>query len=152
MATAVSLGVVCALGLALGSARHRVVAVGCALTLLLPLALSFSRGAWIATLVTCSVQLMLAGVRRALKIGVVLAAVCTTLVGGLGVGTAVLEERIDSITQVTATPISRSSTGTRCGRRPRPSGVSTPGRCRSEEFPRTPGRARAARSVIGQRS
>lgn len=104
MATAVSLGVVCALGLALGSARHRAVAVACALTLLLPLALSFSRGAWIATLVTCSVQLMLAGVRRALRTGVVLAAVCITLVGGLGVGTAVLEERIGSITRVTATP------------------------------------------------
>ncbi|MGA5707914.1 O-antigen ligase family protein [Streptomyces cellulosae] len=104
MATVVSLGVVCAVGLALGSARHRMVAVSCALTLLLPLALSFSRGAWIATLVTCSVQLVLAGVRRTLKTCVVLAAVCTVLAGVPGAGTAVLEERIDSITRVTATP------------------------------------------------
>ncbi|MFG2632979.1 O-antigen ligase family protein [Streptomyces sp. NPDC048362] len=106
MATAVSFGLVCAVGLMLGrrAVRERVLAGGCALALLLPLALSFSRGAWIATTVTLTVQLLLAGVRRALKAGVVVAAVCVVLVGGFGVGTAMLQERIDSITRVTDAP------------------------------------------------
>ncbi|MFG2605856.1 O-antigen ligase family protein [Streptomyces sp. NPDC048514] len=106
MAAAVSFGLVCAVGLALGrsSARERGIAAGCALALLLPLALSFSRGAWIATVVTLTVQLLLAGVRRALKAGAVVVAACVVLVGGFGVGTAMLQERIDSITQVTDAP------------------------------------------------
>ncbi|MFF1718795.1 O-antigen ligase family protein [Streptomyces sviceus] len=106
MATVVSFGLVCALGLALGrtSVRQRVVAAGCALALLMPLALSFSRGAWIATAVTCSVQLVLAGLRRALVVGAVVAAVGVVLVGGFGVGSAQLQERISSITQVTDAP------------------------------------------------
>lgn len=106
MATVVSFGLVCAVGLALGRTplRQRALAVGCALALLLPLALSFSRGAWIATAVTCAVQLALAGLRRALKVGAVLAAAGVILVGGFGVGTAMLQERISSITQVTDAP------------------------------------------------
>ncbi|KUM90534.1 O-antigen ligase family protein [Streptomyces pseudovenezuelae] len=106
MATVVSFGLVCALGLALGraSVRQRMVAAGCALALLMPLALSFSRGAWIATAVTCSVQLVLAGLRRALVVGAVVAAVGVVLVGGFGVGSAQLQERISSITQVTDAP------------------------------------------------
>ncbi|MFE7902798.1 O-antigen ligase family protein [Streptomyces sp. NPDC057424] len=106
MATVVSLGLVCAVGLALGSApvRQRVVALACALVLLPPLALSFSRGAWIATAVTCAVLLLLGGVRRALAAGAVVAAVSVVLVGGFGVGTAMLQERIGSITQVADTP------------------------------------------------
>ncbi|MFF5569446.1 O-antigen ligase family protein [Streptomyces luteogriseus] len=106
MATVVSLGLVCALGLALGSApvRQRVVALACALVLLPPLALSFSRGAWIATAVTCVVQLLLGGLRRAFATGAVVAAACAILVGGFGVGTAMLQERISSITQVADAP------------------------------------------------
>ncbi|MFJ1974852.1 O-antigen ligase family protein [Streptomyces sp. NPDC087903] len=106
MASVVSFGLVCALGLALGRApvRHRAVAAGCALALLLPLALSFSRGAWIATAVTCVAQLLLAGTRRALKVGAVLVAVSVVLVGGFGVGSAMLQERIGSITQVADAP------------------------------------------------
>jgi O-antigen ligase len=106
MATVVSLGLVCALGLALGSApvRQRVVALAGALVLLVPLALSFSRGAWIATAVTCSVQLLLGGVRRAFAAGAVVAAASVILVGGFGVGTAMLQERISSITQVADAP------------------------------------------------
>ncbi|MDQ0910445.1 O-antigen ligase [Streptomyces canus] len=106
MATVVALGLVCALGLALGrtSVRQRGVAVLCALALLLPLALSFSRGAWIATAVTCTVQLVLAGVRRALKAALAVVAAGVVLVGGLGVGSAMLQERLDSITQVTDSP------------------------------------------------
>ncbi|MFJ4692114.1 O-antigen ligase family protein [Streptomyces sp. NPDC088766] len=106
MATVVSFGLVCAVGLALGRspARQRAVATACALGLLLPLALSFSRGAWIATAVTCSAQLVLAGPRRALKAGAVAVAAGVVLVGGLGVGTAMLQERISSITQVADAP------------------------------------------------
>jgi O-antigen ligase len=106
MATVVSLGLVCAVGLALGSApvRQRVVALACALVLLPPLALSFSRGAWIATAVTCAVQLLLGGVRRALAAGAVVVAASVILVGGFGVGTAMLQERISSITQVADAP------------------------------------------------
>ncbi|GGL70229.1 membrane protein [Streptomyces fumigatiscleroticus] len=106
MATAVSVGLVCAVGLALGhtSVRQRCAAAGCAVLLLAPLAVSFSRGAWIATAVTCAVQLVLAGVRRALKAGAALVAAGVLLVGGFGAGTAMLQERIDSITQVADAP------------------------------------------------
>ena len=106
MATVVSFGLVCAVGLALGrtSVRQRAIAAGCAVALLLPLALSFSRGAWIATAVTCLAQLLLTGMRRALKVGAVVAAAAVILVGGFGVGTAMLQERIDSITRVTDAP------------------------------------------------
>ncbi|MDN0196926.1 O-antigen ligase family protein [Streptomyces sp. S.PNR 29] len=106
MATAVSLGLVCAVGIALGraSVRQRAAAAGCALVLLLPLAVSFSRGAWIATAVTCAVQLALAGLRRALKVAAAVAAVGVILVGGFGVGTVMLQQRIDSIAQVADAP------------------------------------------------
>ncbi|MFI1024444.1 O-antigen ligase family protein [Streptomyces olivaceus] len=106
MATVVSLGLVCAVGLALGPApvRRRLLAAGCALALLLPLALSFSRGAWIATAVTCAVQLLLAGARRALAVGAAVVAAAVVLVGGFGVGTALLQERVGSITQVADAP------------------------------------------------
>ncbi|MEU8713880.1 O-antigen ligase family protein [Streptomyces sp. NPDC048663] len=106
MATVVSFGLVCALGLALGRSpvRQRMVAAGCALGLLLPLAVSFSRGAWIATVLTCGVQLALAGLRRALQVAAVAVAAGVVLVGGFGVGTAMLQERLSSIGQVTDAP------------------------------------------------
>ncbi|MGY1500680.1 O-antigen ligase family protein [Streptomyces sp. QTS52] len=106
MATVVAFGLMCALGLALGAtaARQRAVAAGCALVLLAPLAVSFSRGAWIATSAACTLQLMLAGMRRALKVGAVVAASAVILVGGLGLGSVMLQERISSIGQVTDAP------------------------------------------------
>jgi O-antigen ligase len=106
MATAVSLGLVCAVGIALGrlSVRQRVTAAACAVVLLLPLALSFSRGAWIATVLTCTLQLVLAGLRRALKVVAATFAAGVILVGGFGVGSALLQQRIDSIAQVTDAP------------------------------------------------
>ncbi|MER5471488.1 O-antigen ligase family protein [Streptomyces sp. NPDC002935] len=106
MASVVAFGLVCAVALALGTstARQRAVAVLCALALLPPLALSFSRGAWIATAVACGAQLVLAGLRRAVKVGAMVAAAGVILVGGLGVGTAMLQERITSITQVADAP------------------------------------------------
>ncbi|MEV6486169.1 O-antigen ligase family protein [Streptomyces sp. NPDC051576] len=106
MATVVSFGLICALALALGrtGVRQRAVATTCTFALLLPLALSFSRGAWIATAATCAVQLALAGLRRALKVAAAVTAAGVVLVGGFGVGTAMLQERISSITQVTDAP------------------------------------------------
>ncbi|MFK0151686.1 O-antigen ligase family protein [Streptomyces sp. NPDC090493] len=106
MATVVSFGLVCALGLALGRSpvRQRVAAGACTLALLLPLAVSFSRGAWIATVLTCGVQLALAGLRRALQVAAVAVAAGVVLVGGFGVGTAMLQERLSSIGQVTDAP------------------------------------------------
>ncbi|GHG93933.1 O-antigen ligase family protein [Streptomyces lanatus] len=106
MASVVALGVVAATGLALGARqrRQRVVAAGCALVLLVPLALSFSRGAWISTAVTCGTLLLLVGVRRAAKAGAVAVAASVVLVGGFGVGATALQERLTSITQVTDAP------------------------------------------------
>ncbi|MFF7753639.1 O-antigen ligase family protein [Streptomyces sp. NPDC007971] len=106
MATVVAFGVVVATGLALGTKRRRqqVLATGCALALLVPLALSFSRGAWIATAAGCGAQLLLAGVRRAVTVCAAAAAAALLLVGGFGVGSAVLQERLTSITQVAAAP------------------------------------------------
>ncbi|WP_225821427.1 O-antigen ligase family protein [Streptomyces naphthomycinicus] len=106
MATVVAFGLVCAVGLALGRSgtRERVSAACCAFALSVPLALSFSRGAWIATAVTLTVQLVLAGVRRAVRIGAAVVAAGVVLVGGLGVGTAMLQERIDSISRVADAP------------------------------------------------
>ncbi|MEU3886141.1 O-antigen ligase family protein [Streptomyces sp. NPDC029041] len=106
MATAVALGLVCATGIALGrvSVRQRAAAAACASVLLLPLALSFSRGAWIATFLTCAVQLVLAGWRRALKVAAAAVAVGVILVGGFGVGSVLLQQRIGSIAQVADAP------------------------------------------------
>ncbi|WP_262058066.1 O-antigen ligase family protein [Streptomyces sp. STR69] len=108
MATVVSFGLICALALALGlgrkDVRQRTVAAACTFALLVPLALSFSRGAWIATAATCALQLALAGLRRALKVAAAVTAAGVVLVGGFGVGSAMLQERISSITQVTDAP------------------------------------------------
>ncbi|WP_149830166.1 O-antigen ligase family protein [Streptomyces tailanensis] len=107
MATVVSFGLVCAVGLALAprsAGRQQVWAVVCALLLLVPLALSFSRGAWIATAVACGAQLVLAGLRRAVTAGAVVAAVTVVLVGGFGVGSTLLQERVSSIGQVGDAP------------------------------------------------
>ncbi|MFJ3226980.1 O-antigen ligase family protein [Streptomyces sp. NPDC086783] len=106
MATVVAFGLVCAVALALGTgpARQRATAGACAAVLLAPLALSFSRGAWIATAVAVGAQLALAGMRRAMKAALVVTAAAVVLVGGVGVGTAMLQERISSITQVTDAP------------------------------------------------
>ena len=106
MATVVASGVVAATGLALGASaqRQRIVAAVCALVLLVPLTVSFSRGAWIATVAACGAQLLLAGVRRAVKVFLAAAAAGVVLVGGFGVGTQMLQERLDSITQITDAP------------------------------------------------
>ncbi|MFI1176893.1 O-antigen ligase family protein [Streptomyces melanogenes] len=109
MATVVAYGLVAAVAFALapdsGTGRaQRPAALVCAGLLLLPLALSFSRGAWIATAVTCVTLLLLAGVRRALRVAVTGVALAVVVVGGAGAGTALLQERLSSITQVADAP------------------------------------------------
>lgn len=106
MATVVSLGMVCAVGLALRphAAGQRAASGLCAVVLVLPLAVSFSRGAWIATAVACGLQVVLAGLRRAVTVFAAVAAVGVVLVGGLGIGSAMFQQRISSITQVTDSP------------------------------------------------
>jgi O-antigen ligase len=112
MATVVAYGLVICVGCALAPATVsagmpawlRPVALGCAAALVVPLAVSFSRGTWIATGVACAVLIVLSGGRRAVRIFAVLAAGAVLLVGGLGVGSALISERAASITQVTDAP------------------------------------------------
>ncbi|MFE4371281.1 O-antigen ligase family protein [Streptomyces sp. NPDC056835] len=92
-----------------GRGRHvarvrRAVALGCAGLLAVPLALSFSRGAWIATAVAVVLQLTLSGPRRAVVVVLVAGALGVVLVGGLGIGSQMINERLDSITRVTDAP------------------------------------------------
>ncbi|WP_432096541.1 O-antigen ligase family protein [Streptomyces sp. bgisy100] len=109
MATVVAHGVVLALALGLappaGSPRWvRPAALGTSALLLVPLAFSFSRGAWIATALACTAVLLLAGLRTALGSMAVLVAAAVVLVGGAGVGSALIGERLTSITEVAETP------------------------------------------------
>ncbi|MEU7071886.1 O-antigen ligase family protein [Streptomyces narbonensis] len=106
MATVVSYGLVVVTGIALGSGpgRARTAALVCAGLLFVPLVLSFSRGAWIATVLACGIQLLLAGPRRAARVALAAGALGVVLVGGLGIGSAMVKERVASITQVAAAP------------------------------------------------
>ncbi|WP_371616303.1 O-antigen ligase family protein [Streptomyces sp. NBC_00454] len=107
MATVVAYGLVAATAAALAPglpARLRRLSGAAALALTLPLVLSFSRGAWIATFAAAVLVMGLAGIRRALKVLLALAAVGVVLVGGLGVGSEMVAERLTSITQVSDAP------------------------------------------------
>ncbi|MEX0168639.1 O-antigen ligase family protein [Streptomyces sp. LMG1-1-1.1] len=106
MATVVAYGLVVVTGIALGSepGRTRTAALACAGLLLVPLVLSFSRGAWIATVLACGIQLLLSGVRRAARVVLAAGALGVVLVGGLGIGSSMVKERVTSITQVAAAP------------------------------------------------
>ncbi|CAM5422226.1 O-antigen ligase family protein [Streptomyces narbonensis] len=106
MATVVAYGLVVVTGIALGSGpgRARTAALVCAGLLFVPLVLSFSRGAWIATVLACGIQLLLAGPRRAARVALAAGALGVVLVGGLGIGSAMVKERVASITQVAAAP------------------------------------------------
>ncbi|MFF5897749.1 O-antigen ligase family protein [Streptomyces argenteolus] len=72
--------------------------------LLVPLALSFSRGAWIATAAGVLVVIALTGFRQALRSLAVLGAAAVVLVGGFGVGSEMIAQRLTSITEVTSAP------------------------------------------------
>ncbi|UUU41577.1 O-antigen ligase family protein [Streptomyces sp. NBC_00162] len=107
MATVVAYGLVVATAVALAPGlgqRVRRIAGGVALVLVLPLVLSFSRGVWIATVGAAVLVMLLAGIRRALKVLLALAAAGVVLVGGLGVGSEMVAERLTSITQVSSAP------------------------------------------------
>ncbi|WP_240968542.1 O-antigen ligase family protein [Streptomyces sp. HNM0575] len=109
MSTVVSLGLVAAFALSLAypadcSRRQRITAMCCAFALLPPLVLSYSRGAWIATAVACTTVLVLAGVRRAVAVLLALVAASVVLVGGFGVGSAMVTERLTSIADIGSAP------------------------------------------------
>lgn len=110
MATVVAYGMVIATGCALvpaeaGAPRWlRPAALGCVGALAVPLTVSFSRGTWIATAVACTVMVALGGRRQAVRIFAVLTAAAVLLVGGVGVGSQMISERLTSITQVTDAP------------------------------------------------
>ncbi|MFD3518246.1 O-antigen ligase family protein [Streptomyces sp. NPDC058657] len=109
MATVVAYGLLAAAALALRTPRGaptwlRPAALAAAVGLVVPLALSFSRGAWIATVTAGAVMLLLAGRRQAMRTLAVLVPVSVVLVAGFGVGSQVISQRLSSITQVTDTP------------------------------------------------
>ncbi|MCC0097713.1 O-antigen ligase family protein [Streptomyces flavotricini] len=107
MATVVAYGLVVATAAALAPGlpgRVRRMAGGAALVLVVPLVLSFSRGAWIATVGAALLVMLLAGIRRALRVLLALAAAAVVLVGGFGVGSEMVAERLTSITQVSSAP------------------------------------------------
>ncbi|MFF8291307.1 O-antigen ligase family protein [Streptomyces sp. NPDC016309] len=106
MATVVSYGIVAAAGIALGAPgrRARAAALLCGGLLTVPLVVSFSRGAWIATVATCALLLVLSGLRRAARVGLAAGALGVVLVAGLGVGSQMVQERVASISRVTAAP------------------------------------------------
>ncbi|MGW4689323.1 O-antigen ligase family protein [Streptomyces sp. HUAS TT3] len=107
MATVVAYGLVVATAAALAPGLPgpvRRVAGGTALLLVVPLVLSFSRGSWIATAGTAVLVMLLAGIRRAVRVLLALTALGVVLVGGLGVGSAMVAERLTSITQVSSAP------------------------------------------------
>jgi len=109
MSTVVGYGLVAALAVGLnfrasGPRWVRPCALGCAAALLVPLALSYSRGAWIATAVACAGLLALRGLRTAVPVLAALLAAGVVLVGGFGVGSAEIGERAGSIAEVSAAP------------------------------------------------
>ncbi|MEV6314909.1 O-antigen ligase family protein [Streptomyces sp. NPDC051776] len=109
MATVVAFGTVLALALGLGAPadtprRLRIAALACAGVLLVPLVFSFSRGSWLATAVAAAVVLLLVGLRIAMSALAVFVASLVVLVGGVGVGSALISERLTSMTQVAGAP------------------------------------------------
>jgi putative peptidoglycan lipid II flippase len=98
MGIIVGLGIVFAL--ALGLARHgraRVLLLTGAALLVVPLAFSLSRGTWIATAAAVAAVAVAAGWRVAVRGGLVMLALAVILIGGFGVGSGTLGERVQSI-------------------------------------------------------
>ncbi|MEU7093157.1 O-antigen ligase family protein [Kitasatospora aureofaciens] len=110
MSTVVSYGLLAALALALGergeggNARLRRAMFAAAAFLVLPLAVSFSRGSWIATGVAATVLLLRADARLLVRGAVLGLAAAVVLVGGLGLGASGVTERLSSIGSVSAAP------------------------------------------------
>ncbi|QMU78531.1 O-antigen ligase family protein [Streptacidiphilus sp. PB12-B1b] len=109
MSAVVSYGLIAALGLALdarAAGRRRAAALYglAALALAPPLALSFSRGSWIATGCAVGVALLLTDVRLLLRGALYGLAAAVLLVGGLGLGGGSVLNRLGSIASVTGAP------------------------------------------------
>ncbi|GAA3005030.1 O-antigen ligase family protein [Streptomyces fulvorobeus] len=109
MATVVAFGLLATAAYALrapeGAPRWlRPCALGATAVLLVALALSFSRGSWIATAVAALALIALTGLRQAVRALAVLCATAVVLVGGFGIGSETVSQRLSSITQVTAAP------------------------------------------------
>ncbi|MEV7354932.1 MULTISPECIES: O-antigen ligase family protein [unclassified Kitasatospora] len=110
MSTVVSYGLLAALALALaerrpgGDVRLRRAMFAAAAFLAFPLAVSFSRGSWIATAAAATVLLLRADARLAVRGAVLGLAAAVVLVGGLGLGASGVTERLSSIGSVSAAP------------------------------------------------
>ncbi|MGW2377871.1 O-antigen ligase family protein [Kitasatospora sp. NPDC001683] len=110
MSTVVSYGLLAALALALGergpdgNARLRRATFAAAAFLAFPLAVSFSRGSWIATGVGTVVLLLRADARLLVRGAVLGLAAAVVLVGGLGLGASGVAARLSSIGSVSAAP------------------------------------------------
>ncbi|WP_049580659.1 O-antigen ligase family protein [Streptomyces sp. SBT349] len=109
MATVVSYGLIVALALGLAPPRSaprwwRPAALACATLLAVPLAFSFSRGAWLATGAAVVAVVVLAGFRIARRTLLMLLAGGGLLAGGAAFGSGMVSERLGSIGDVTGTP------------------------------------------------
>ncbi|MFE2723491.1 O-antigen ligase family protein [Kitasatospora sp. NPDC059327] len=106
MSTVVSYGLLAALALALGERdpRLRRAMYAAAAFLAFPLAVSFSRGSWIATGAAAAVLLLRADARLAVRSAVLGLAAAVVLIGGLGLGASGVTARISSIGSVSAAP------------------------------------------------
>ncbi|MFF2955762.1 O-antigen ligase family protein [Kitasatospora sp. NPDC057965] len=110
MSTVVSYGLLAALALALaergagGDARLRRALFAAAAFLTFPLAVSFSRGSWIATAAAATVLLLRADARLAVRSAVLGTAAAVVLVGGLGLGGSGVTARLTSIGSVSEAP------------------------------------------------
>ncbi|MBB4925982.1 O-antigen ligase family protein [Kitasatospora kifunensis] len=103
MSGVVSFGLLAALALALmerAGCWPRRWLLAAAAFLVLPLAVSFSRGSWIATAVAAGVLLLKADARLALRWAGLGLAAAIVLVGGLGAGGGGVAERLSSIASV----------------------------------------------------
>ncbi|GAA1249038.1 O-antigen ligase family protein [Kitasatospora nipponensis] len=103
MSGVVSFGLLAALALALAARRGgwaRRALFAAAAFLAFPLAVSFSRGSWIATAVGAVALLLRADARLALRSAVLALAAAVVLVGGLGAGGGGVTERLSSIGSV----------------------------------------------------
>lgn len=96
----IGMAITVCVGLALSaSGRRRVLYVGTAVALLLPMGLTLSRGSWLSTAFALVIVLLFAGWRVFVATAVVGVAAVVVLVGGLGVGSEQVGERITSIGQ-----------------------------------------------------
>ncbi|MFF7458371.1 O-antigen ligase family protein [Kitasatospora sp. NPDC008115] len=110
MSTVVSYGLLAALALGLaergpdGNARLRRALFATAGFLAFPLAVSFSRGSWIATAAAATVLLLRADARLAVRGAVLGTAAAVVLVGGFGLGGSGVTARLTSIGSVSEAP------------------------------------------------